>query len=158
MNVEHLFVDFFSGHSSSEQRKIDNNWSFRTNGRAVFAKHDLLKGQASLNPKVNGRSCLPCLIDSYLFDYYSTINVVDIAQFIAKHTNNFLESVTEVSNTGLYTMEEMKQVRLKWQGIDFTTPEPDYSTDPSKTELSPQRIRSFVIKFNKRTEQNLVSF
>ena len=98
------------------------------------------------------------ILDLFSANQTSTINVVDIAQFISEHTNNVLESVTEVSNSGLYTMEEMKQVKLKWQGIDFITPEPDYSTDPSKTELSPQRIRSFVIKFSKRTEQNLVSY
>ena len=98
------------------------------------------------------------ILDLFSANQTSTINVVDIAQFIAEHTNNVLKSVTEVSNTGLYTMEEMKQVKLKWQGIDFTTPEPDYSTDPSKTVLSPQRIRSFAIKFSEKAEQSLVSF
>ena len=38
---------------------------FWASGRAVCAKHDLLKGQASPNPLVNRRSCLPFLNDSY---------------------------------------------------------------------------------------------
>ena len=98
------------------------------------------------------------ILDLLSANQTSTVNVVEMAEFIAEHTSNKLVSVTEVSNSGLYTMNEMKQVRLKWKGIDYTTAKPDYSSDPSKVELSPQRIRSFVIKFHKNPKHNLVSY
>ena len=79
----------------------------------------------------------------------STINVKSFAEFIAVNTNNLLEDVYEVSNTGLFTMSEMKQVRMKWKGQDYTSPEVDYSSDPISVELEPQRIRSFIFKFHK---------
>ena len=77
-----------------------------------------------------------------------TLNVDEIARTLANLTSKMVKSVTEVSNTGLYTMEEMKEIRMKWKGTDYTTPEPDYSSNTTNIELTPQRIRSFILDFD----------
>uniref|UniRef100_A0A7S3JCC5 Glycoside hydrolase family 38 central domain-containing protein n=1 Tax=Euplotes harpa TaxID=151035 RepID=A0A7S3JCC5_9SPIT len=87
----------------------------------------------------------------------ATIDVRAVAEFIAEATNRKLETVFEVSNSGLFNMIEMSRVKLKWKGLDYTTPNPDYSSDPSKVELTPQRIRSFVFKFSQNANEYLTS-
>lgn len=49
--------------------------------------------------------------------------------------------------SGLFKMSKLKDTRLKWKGIDYTSEDVDYSSDMSKIYLEPQRIRSFVFKF-----------
>ena len=89
------------------------------------------------------------IIDPISSRIASSINVKSIAQFIATRTDNLLEDVYEVSNTGLFTMSEMQKIKLKWKGNDYTSPEVDYSSDLTSIELSPQRIRTFIFKFHK---------
>jgi len=100
------------------------------------------------------------ILDLISDDHSSTINVEDFASFIASSCGRELMSVTEVSNSGLFTMDEMKEVKLKWKGEDYTSPEVDYSSDPTKIELTPQRIRAFVFKFKSQAEslELLISF
>ena len=88
-----------------------------------------------------------------------TINVQDLATAIATNIGKKVSKVTEVSNTGLYTMDEMKDMKMRWTATDFQTPDPDYSSDVTSIELSPQRIRSFVVEFKRRldTKQYLES-
>ncbi|CAI2376469.1 unnamed protein product [Moneuplotes crassus] len=76
--------------------------------------------------------------------------IVDV-EALAAHLGLFMglrvESVVEVSNTGLYSMAEMQEVKLHWKGEDYTSKPVSYESDPSKVELEPQRIRSFRLTF-----------
>lgn len=87
------------------------------------------------------------------------INVKDLADQLAAMTLTKLKSIQEVSMTGLYSMDEMKQ-KKRWRALDFDTPDPDYTTDLTQITLGPQRIRSFYLDFeSSQTEvQNLESF
>jgi hypothetical protein len=82
----------------------------------------------------------------------ASLNVTDIANELGLIVNKKLKSVTEVSHSGLYTMPEMEKIKLKWKGVDFTTPKVDYSSNPDDVELTPQRIRSFVFEFESTDE------
>ena len=42
----------------------------------------------------------------------------------------------------------MKEVRKKWKANDFDTPEPDYTPNTTNVELTPQRLRSYIIEFD----------
>mmetsp|Transcript_11958 Transcript_11958/g.11955 ORF Transcript_11958/g.11955 Transcript_11958/m.11955 type:complete len:274 (-) Transcript_11958:32-853(-) len=81
--------------------------------------------------------------------------IVDV-EALAAHLGLFMglrvESVVEVSNTGLYSMAEMQEVKLHWKGEDYTSKPVSYESDPSKVELEPQRIRSFRLTFTEEIE------
>ena len=112
--------------------------------------------QANNSIFVRFENILDCVMDSIYqksnnnisCDSSVTLNVDEIARTLANLTSKMVKSVTEVSNTGLYTMEEMKEIRMKWKGTDYTTPEPDYSSNTTNIELTPQRIRSFILDFD----------
>ena len=97
------------------------------------------------------------ILDLISANHTSTVNVTAVAKYISKMTNNEVNEVYEVSNTGLFTMVEMQQLKLKWRATDFTSPVADYSSDSSSIELGPQRIRSFVISFSKKTFDNILT-
>ena len=97
------------------------------------------------------------ILDLISADESATINVEDIADRFSQLLMTKVKKVYEVSNSGLYTMDEMKQLKMKWKGLDYTSPDVDYSSDPSNVELTPQRIRSFVLEFESATKDTLVS-
>mmetsp|Transcript_23454 Transcript_23454/g.26016 ORF Transcript_23454/g.26016 Transcript_23454/m.26016 type:complete len:411 (-) Transcript_23454:30-1262(-) len=86
-------------------------------------------------------------LDLISSDEIAVINVQELADSLLGYLG--IKRITEVSNTGLYTMEEMQQIKKKWKGQDFTTPVVNYTDiEITHVELGPQRIRSFVIEFN----------
>ena len=87
------------------------------------------------------------ILDLFSASESVSLNVEEISKNLASFMKIKLDSVIEVSNTGLFTMEEMKDVKFKWKGIDYTSGAVDYSSDLRNIGLEPQRIRSFIIKF-----------
>ena len=89
------------------------------------------------------------ILDLISLDENANVNVTQVAYLFGLSMGAKVKSVTEVSNTGLFTMTEMKEMKYKWKGADFTTPNVDYSSDPENVELTPQRIRSFIFEYEK---------
>lgn len=95
------------------------------------------------------------IMDLITFNETISIDVTSFAAKFATLINSEVDSITEVSNTGLYTIDEMKENKKRWKGADFTTGEIDYTSDLENISLEPQRIRSFVFSFKK--PESLVS-
>jgi hypothetical protein len=92
------------------------------------------------------------ILDLISSDESASLNVTNVANKLGLTMNTKVKSVTEVSNSGLYTMPEMESIKMKWKGVDFTTAKVDYSSNPDDVELTPQRIRSFVFEFESTDE------
>jgi hypothetical protein len=85
------------------------------------------------------------ILDTYSLSETATF---DLEVFVQNAFFRKVKSITEVSLSGLYTMEDMNQ-RLKWKGEDFTSDPVDYGkVDLNNVEIMPQQIRSFRIQFD----------
>lgn len=85
-------------------------------------------------------------LDAQFYNQSLSVNITDIAEKFGNFANMIIFSITEMSLTGVFTMEEMSQ-KIKWSGEDYTSQPIDYSSNPDKVDLQPQRIRSFRVKY-----------
>ena len=106
-----------------------------------------------MQPQIDGKIFirLENIMDPFSSSYNYTVNVQDLAKKIATMTSRKFKSVYETSLTRIYSMDDMKK-KFRWKTLDFDTEDPDYSSDVKNIELTPQRIRSFVIDFGSRRE------
>ncbi|CAI2381798.1 unnamed protein product [Moneuplotes crassus] len=156
----------FNQDSRAMQREIDSPFTYvfgtvpenftSQNSPFILGHEDLLPDsvKAVFLPQQDGTIFVRFenMMDPISLNKTETINVTEIGESIGEAIGVSLQQITEVSNTGLYTIEEMQDIKYKWKGVDYTTEEVIYSSDPSNTELGPQRIRSFVLSYAKQAE------
>ena len=128
------------------RKPSNSNLIYSENNEIDFGLPDEIK--ITIQPQYDGKTFirLQNIMDLFSSTISYIVDVERIATKIGSMTSNKVKSVTEVSLTGIYTMQEMKK-KKRWKALDFDTPDPDYSSNVNHVQLTPQRIRSFVIEF-----------
>ena len=86
------------------------------------------------------------------------MDIVELVNYFADLADTSISSITEVSITALFDMEAMEQIRMIWNGTDYTSPRADYSSNLNNITLEPQRIRAFVATFENTQHVNEIVF